>query len=271
MDRKHDIKSGHTQIASSLLEDMAAMEWSGIELRFVLWVWRWSYGFHRKTTDKPIAIREIAREINILPGTLFRVIKGLEAREIIRSKEGVFSFNKYAIKPFPTGNGRFLQETASVSHRKQKRFPQETGAFPTGNGHNYGKIADVKIAGKIGEGRGNAPGRPEDLGKAEGKGSRVGGEFTDAEIFKVGDAYIKAKRLKLADEEARRTLLKRGKVYFAIKDLLTLAAGDSGLVIEAIGDLAEYYGDKDWSLSWIADKDFVEWQRDREAKLNGKK
>jgi hypothetical protein len=92
------------------------------------------------------------------------------------------------------------------------------------------------------------------------------GHYPEADILAVAAAYVEARCIHLADQAARDAFMKRHKVYYGAKDLLTLAQGNVERAVTAINQLAKYYADEqkeNWNLNWIVDEDYSKWDKER--------
>lgn len=92
------VEKGHTRIANEILEQVMKTNLNGTQFRIVIVVWRFTYGFQRKTHE--ISISFIARSINSSRSHVHRELKVLIDRKIITvaeigpRKEREIGFNK---------------------------------------------------------------------------------------------------------------------------------------------------------------------------------
>lgn len=93
-------ENGHTQIANEIIEVLCRTNLSGLHLRIILIVIRFTFGFKRK--EHQLSIRFIAKALNSSPNRVSEALKKLiEANIIHRVREGnknhqpqVIKFNK---------------------------------------------------------------------------------------------------------------------------------------------------------------------------------
>lgn len=250
------LEDGYTRISNGILEALIRIEIPANSLRFLLWVIRNSYGYRRKST-LPAGLREIGRQIGIGPASAHRTINSLiEGRYISRQKDGSYALLKRRLG-VPSAEQSFRSRNSVGVPLTEQSVP------PAEQSHKHKEERKLKE-----RGRGVAP-TPTPVPNPAGPGGEE--RVPESDIIKVGEAYIKAKRLPFKTEEAKIVFIKRKANFYSIKDLLIQAEGNVALAIEAIGDLSEYYGDKPWSIKWIADEDFAKWNAQREETINGKR
>lgn len=257
----YDIKNGYTPLAHTLLEDMAKMDLTSIEFRIIFWVWRNSYGVHRKHT-RPTAEREIARCIEANPGNVHRALQGLKRRDLVRHNNGFYSFNKYAVGVAERQHPNVINTIITM-----ERCPAATGALPDGNGgalpSGNGVLPSGNGSNEMLLNSGLNRGSEERSGKAAAPPTpSLPGGFSHADIETVGFHFISVKKLPMASEAAKTAYVKRRSVWDAAKTLLTLAAGNVERAKDAITDLDAYYAGKPWTLNWIV-SDYPEWDKER--------
>jgi len=261
MQRQHDIKNGYTQLAHTLLEDMAQMDLTSMEFRVIMWVWRNSYGVHHKST-RPVSEREMARSMGTNPGNVHRALESLKKRDLVRQKVRSYSFNKYAVGVAGRQHLNVINPLITM-----KRCPAATGALPGGNGgalpSGNGALPGGNASNVILKDRGVKDRGSERSGKTAAPPAPVpSGSFSRTEIEAVGLHYISVKKLPMADDGARQVYAKMRNVWDPARKLLTLASGNVERVKEAISDLDAYYAGKPWTLSWVA-TDYPEWDKER--------
>ncbi|USK46321.1 replication protein [Cytobacillus oceanisediminis] len=91
-------KNGYTRIANEILEKIAKTDLNGTQLRIVMVIWRYTYGFSRKEYE--ISLAFLAEAIDTLRGHVDRELTNLINRKIInvvgigKRRGRILSFNK---------------------------------------------------------------------------------------------------------------------------------------------------------------------------------
>lgn len=94
------LENGYTQIAHEILEEVAKHRFNGTQLRILMIVWRYTYGFKRKSHEMSVSF--IATAIGVADRTVklelkrlldWRVLKVAESHRGVNSRK--LSFNKY--------------------------------------------------------------------------------------------------------------------------------------------------------------------------------
>ena len=75
------LENGYTRIANEILEKVYRMKLSGSKLRIILVVWRYTYGFNRKSTD--LAISFIAEATGVHKQQVKSELKELIEMELL--------------------------------------------------------------------------------------------------------------------------------------------------------------------------------------------
>ncbi|MGE8080490.1 replication protein [Peribacillus loiseleuriae] len=92
------LKKGHTRIANEILEQVMTLSFNGTQLRIILFIFRYTYGFQRK--DNEFSIAFIAQKINASRSQVDRELTTLIDSKIISvlgiGEKGarILSFNK---------------------------------------------------------------------------------------------------------------------------------------------------------------------------------
>lgn len=109
------------------------------------------------------------------------------------------------------------------------------------------------------------PARSSDKPDTIEKEKLADGQFPEAVILEIAGAYADARGMTFGSPAAKAAYLKTRQIFYAAKDLLTLAQGDVDLVKRAITDHAKFYaseGKDSWSIAWIV-KDYPAWDSER--------
>ncbi|MDW0113804.1 replication protein [Sporosarcina saromensis] len=96
-------ENGFTRVANELLEQIAKFKFNGTEFRIIMIIWRYTYGFNRKS--HPLSTSFIAEAIGIDNSRVRKVLKGLIDLNVIQvleeatfNESRILSFNKnYAV------------------------------------------------------------------------------------------------------------------------------------------------------------------------------
>ena len=59
------LENGYTKIADQILENTAKLKLNGTQMRIILIVWRYTYGFNRKETDLSVTFLATSSEASI--------------------------------------------------------------------------------------------------------------------------------------------------------------------------------------------------------------
>jgi phage replication O-like protein O len=91
-------KNGYTRIANEILENIAKTDLNGTQLRIVMVVWRYTYGFRRKEYEMPLTF--LSESINTRKSHVDKELNSLIDRKIInvvgigKRRGRILSFNK---------------------------------------------------------------------------------------------------------------------------------------------------------------------------------
>lgn len=77
------LENGHTRIANEILEQIMKLNLNGTQFRLVMAVWRYAYGFNRKTTKHGMSVTHLARLIDASRSQVDRELKALVEKNII--------------------------------------------------------------------------------------------------------------------------------------------------------------------------------------------
>lgn len=98
-------QNGYAKLANELVEALYRFDFSGCELRVLVWVIRQSYGWRRKDTFKT-SVRAIAVDTRLPPATVGWALKGLSTRGVLLRMEqsGGLRLNKNYDEWLPRGS-----------------------------------------------------------------------------------------------------------------------------------------------------------------------
>ncbi|HEY5585686.1 MAG TPA: replication protein [Ruminiclostridium sp.] len=91
-------ENGYTPIANEILEKIAQIKLSPTQYRIIFIIWRYTYGFNRKTHD--LSLSFISKAIGCDKRQIQRELKNLEERKVVKQditngKSRYISFNKH--------------------------------------------------------------------------------------------------------------------------------------------------------------------------------
>ena len=109
---------GYSRLANELMQAIYRFPFSGQEMRVILWVVRFSYGWSRKQTH-PTSVRALAKDIFMPPATSWWVVRGLSMRGVlIKMDGGALRLNKNYDEWLIRGAGQLnLMVSPSVAHK----------------------------------------------------------------------------------------------------------------------------------------------------------
>ncbi|WP_342578396.1 replication protein [Psychrobacillus sp. FSL K6-2843] len=145
------LKNGHTRIANEIFEQMMKTNLNGTQFRLVMAIWRYTYGFQRKTNE--MSVNFLAKTINAGRTQVIRELTALIDRKIINVIEigskgaRIMSFNKdykeweekersEAPTPFP------VKETKLNKKPQQNKYDEENTYYKMAI-YYYGKVEKV--------------------------------------------------------------------------------------------------------------------------------
>ncbi|MGG3943393.1 replication protein [Peribacillus psychrosaccharolyticus] len=142
------LKKGHTRIANEILEQVMKKALNGTQLRILLFIWRYTYGFQRK--DNEFSLTFISEKIEASRSQVDRELKALIDSEIInvlgKGEKGarILSFNKnYEEWGQPESKRKSSlpsnSETIPESEQKLKKKSEATLKYDESN--SYFKMA----------------------------------------------------------------------------------------------------------------------------------
>lgn len=91
-------KNGYTRIANEILENIAKTDLNGTQLRIVMVIWRYTYGFRRKEYEMSLAF--LSNAVNTNRGHIDKELNSLVERKIVnvigigKRRGRILSFNK---------------------------------------------------------------------------------------------------------------------------------------------------------------------------------
>ena len=146
------LKNGHTRIANEIFEQMMKTNLNGTQFRLVMAIWRYTYGFQRKTNE--MSVNFLAKTINAGRTQVIRELTALIDRKIVKVIEigskgaRIMSFNKNykeweekerseAPVPFP------VKETECKKKTSIKNKYDEDNTYYKMAIYFYGKIEKV--------------------------------------------------------------------------------------------------------------------------------
>lgn len=138
-------ENGFTRVANELLNEIVRFKFNGTELRIILTIWRYTYGFQRKQHD--LSTNFLAEAIGIDNSRVKKVVKELIERKVIHvieeatfSKSRVLSFNK-KYNEWDVGNDTRGQ---NLPHRYKTTPPQGSNTTPPQGSNKTPKKESIK-------------------------------------------------------------------------------------------------------------------------------
>ncbi|MBO1003144.1 replication protein [Pseudogracilibacillus auburnensis] len=113
------LNHGHTRIANEILEKIMKINLNGTQFRLVMAVWRYTYGFSRKTTKYGMSISQLAELIDASRSQVDRELKSLIEQNII-TVNGVDSKGA-RILSFQKNYKEWGKKQVAPSHKKEKK------------------------------------------------------------------------------------------------------------------------------------------------------
>lgn len=138
-----DLKREFTRVANDILDEVMKLNLSASQLRIIIAVWRWTYGFQRPEYEMPSNF--ISRKTGIHAAQVRREVKSLCDRNILIQKQGkrgawILAFNKYhdqwtgkEVKPMPD------KKTKS---KKPDKYPEDSTYYKMAV-YFHGKVSAV--------------------------------------------------------------------------------------------------------------------------------
>ena len=111
------VENGFTKIANQILEEIAKFKFNGTELRIIMIIWRYTYGFNRKSHEMSAGF--ISNAIGVDISRVKKVLKDLIDKKVILVVEEA-SFNSSRILAF----NKNFEEWGVESDTRGKKIPQ---------------------------------------------------------------------------------------------------------------------------------------------------
>lgn len=111
------VENGFTKIANQILEEIAKFKFNGTELRIIMIIWRYTYGFNRKSHEMSAGF--ISNAIGVDISRVKKVLKDLIDKKVILVVEEA-SFNSSRILAF----NKNFEEWGVENDTRGKKVPQ---------------------------------------------------------------------------------------------------------------------------------------------------
>lgn len=111
------VENGFTKIANQILEEIAKFKFNGTELRIIMTIWRYTYGFNRKSHEMSAGF--ISNAIGVDISRVKKVLKDLIDKKVILVVEEA-SFNSSRILAF----NKNFEEWGVENDTRGKKVPQ---------------------------------------------------------------------------------------------------------------------------------------------------
>jgi phage replication O-like protein O len=151
------IEKGHTRIANEIIEQISKTDLNGTQMRIIMVIWRYTYGFSRKEYE--MALTYLAEAINSTKSHVVKELTTLIDRKIVSvvgigpRRGRILSFNKN----YDEWQGRATEvsgtkkevhkEIKETRSRKQKTYAEDSTYFKMANYFHENVSAVAKEAG----------------------------------------------------------------------------------------------------------------------------
>ncbi|MDF1511080.1 hypothetical protein Gp_78 [Bacillus phage vB_Bacillus_1020A] len=131
------LKNGHTRIANEILEQITKTNLNGTQLRIVMVIWRFTYGFRRKAHELPLAM--IAEKVNTTKSHVDRELDCLIDRKIVtvvgigKRRGRILSFNKnyeeWQEQPVSSPEPELPKKVEKPKKAKKQKYSEDNTYF----------------------------------------------------------------------------------------------------------------------------------------------